>query len=152
MYRRLQPRPDGSSVPFPGSGLDDLRAGKAEGSGPGGPLPSGTGEVGWALAQRVADGVDLLAGVAAQGAQGYDADDGDEGQEERVLHQGGATLGEIGRASCRERVEVSEVDEGFKKRIGRPNSRGCGGKRCIDGSNPDLMGHPSHFPDQGLTT
>src|SRR5438874_8247307 len=45
------------------------------------------------LAQGVADGGELRAGLAAQGGQGDDADDGDEGQEERVLHQGGTTLG-----------------------------------------------------------
>ena len=41
----------------------------------------------------VADRLELLLGVAAQALEGDDADDGDERQEERVLDQGGATLG-----------------------------------------------------------
>src|SRR4051812_2924720 len=106
MYRLHRSRPDG---PF---GLLVLTAPtrKEEGSGPGGPLPSLTGgrsdRDGRGLAQRVADGVELGAGLATQGAQGDDADHGDEGQEERVLHQGGATLG-VAEAGTDVRAEGS---------------------------------------------
>src|SRR3954454_21548501 len=41
---------------------------------------------------RVADVGELARRLLAQGGQSHDADHGDEGQEDRVLHQGGATL------------------------------------------------------------
>src|SRR4051812_26586070 len=103
MYRRWRHWLNGTFDPFHADPISPrpiplhrAAAQNEKGSGPGGPLPSLTGEsfeMWGRLAQGVADGVELRAGLAAEGGQGDDADDGDEGQEERVLHQGGATLG-----------------------------------------------------------
>jgi hypothetical protein len=81
------------------------------------------GQAGSGLAEGVADGGELRAGLAAEGGQGDDAHHGDEGQEQGVLDERGATIG-VAEAGTQVRGDGLEQVHGGLLGFGSPQSRG----------------------------